>query len=86
MKSFRGEEQTDPKRLLFNLKQRARARKQTEGALWTLADVEALIEQSNWHEMFPEGVNMDKIRMRIIPIDKTKPFVPGNAQIVPFGV
>jgi hypothetical protein len=71
------------KKLLFNIKQRCRAKHLPEGSLWRLEDVEKLLEK--WTPPSSIIPNNKRMRLRVVQLDETKPLLPENVQIVPFG-
>jgi hypothetical protein len=77
------------RRILFNLKQKCRYQKRPEGALWTIEDVERLYKHYlNTKETPTQDPHLQtqSPRLRVVPIDKTKPMTIDNAKIVPFGI
>ena len=67
---------TTARRLYTALKQRLRLRPE-ERAQWTLVDVEDML--SLWH---PPPHLPEPKRLRIVPIKRGLPLVPGNARVV----
>jgi len=74
------------RRLLFNLKQHCRVRGVPEGALWSKADIQRLLD--SWvpppevAEALKQGMHA---KFRILRVDEGKPFLPNNAQVRAFG-
>lgn len=73
------------KRMLFNFKQTCRARGIQEGTLWRLEHVQKLIETCE----LPPGIQAGQAigmqpKLRIVHVDKSKPWLPDNARIDTF--
>lgn len=87
MRAFRGDNAENiALRILFNLKQRCRTQGRPEGAVWTVEDVQKLLDDFSDPtvlRMRQEGIN---VRFRIVPINEDEVLLPGNAMLVPFGV
>ena len=67
----------------YNLRQKFRANKIEEGAVWSRRDVAALVAQLQ----IPENIeNAAKelnraIRLKVVRVDETKPFLPSNSKV-----
>jgi hypothetical protein len=69
------------KRTLFNFKQTCRSNGIEERVLWTIDDIQRLIDQCESDDIVKEGkMRGIQIKYRIVRIDKTKPFLPDNAE------
>lgn len=72
----------DAKRLLFNLKSWSKKHGHPEGNLWSISDIQNLMD--TWEP--PMEMMEKKFRFKIKPIDPSKPFLPSNAKLMAFGV
>lgn len=84
---YRGDFTKDrPLRLLSNLTTRCKTRGIPEGALWVLDDVHVLLDKYYEETKIDfEDERYKKIKMSIVRVDKTKPFLPNNAKIKLYG-
>ena len=75
------------RRLLFNLKERARKSQVKEVRFWTTRDVQTLLDAWEPSEDAMHAIQeRKKLRLRVVRVDANKPFLPSNAEIEVVGV
>ena len=81
MARYRGDSNL-PKRLFYNLRQRGRERGIEEIKLWRIDHVRELIQKWDPPPAVKHGIlNGMKLRLRIVKVDKLKPFLPDNSTL-----
>jgi len=71
----------DAHRLLFCLRAYCRKHRLPEGSIWTLQDVEQLLEKYE----YPIFDGKKASHVRIVRCDVSKPFLPSNARVTAYG-